>query len=113
MAWARKAGYELVELIGCSSLGLIFTARKLTLLSRLVTLKTFAALNQLSEDRKERFQAEAEVAARLHHPGIEQIYDRGECQGRHYCAVEYVEGGRLADRHLGNPQTIQSGRKPL
>jgi serine/threonine-protein kinase len=107
VSWGRKAGYELVELTGCSALGLIFTARKLTLFNQLVTLKTFSALSRVSEERLQQFRSQAEVAARLHHPGIESVYDFGQYQGRHYCAVEYVEGGRLTDRFLGTPQPEQ------
>src|SRR5262249_12455957 len=41
---------------------------------------------------------------RLHHPNIVQIYDIGERDGRPYLALEYVDGGSLAQRLQGKPQ---------
>jgi serine/threonine-protein kinase len=41
------------------------------------------------------FCQEAKALARLSHPNIVIIYDAGEADGRHYLAVEYVDGKDL------------------
>src|SRR2546423_1211319 len=43
----------------------------------------------------ERFRREATAAAGLNHPNIVSIYDRGECDGTYYIAMEYIEGPTL------------------
>jgi len=45
-----------------------------------------------------RFLREARSAESLEHPSIVAIYDRGEDQGRHYLALEFVPGGDLHER---------------
>ncbi|HZU36620.1 MAG TPA: protein kinase, partial [Gemmataceae bacterium] len=45
--------------------------------------------------------------ARLHHPGIVQIYDVGEVEGCPYLALEYLAGGSLADWLDGTPQPLE------
>jgi serine/threonine-protein kinase len=40
---------------------------------------------------------EASSAARLNHPNIVQVYDRGEADGTYYIAMEYVDGHTLKD----------------
>jgi len=41
---------------------------------------------------------EAQLAARLDHPNICQVYEAGEHEGRFYIAMQYVEGETLANR---------------
>ena len=45
----------------------------------------------------ERFRREAQSAAGLQHPNVVGVYDRGESDGRHCIAMEYVEGASLKD----------------
>jgi tetratricopeptide (TPR) repeat protein len=51
----------------------------------------------------DRFQREARAVALLQHPNIVQIYEVGECQGRPYMALEYVNGCSLAQHLTGQP----------
>src|ERR1700739_3843438 len=50
-----------------------------------------------AEDQEfvERFRREASSAARLSHPNIVGIFDRGEWNGTYYIAMEYVPGNSL------------------
>ena len=71
------------------------TRRAQLRLNRLVALKMILAGEHAGPDAVERFLAEAEIVARLQHPNIVQIYAIGDCDGRPYVALEYVEGGSL------------------
>lgn len=46
----------------------------------------------------ERFHAERNILARLHHPGIAQLLDGGvAADGRPWAVLEYVEGQTITD----------------
>ena len=65
-------------------------------------------LKSLGADPKfvERFQREAQAAARLNHPNIAQIYSFGQEQGMPYIAMELVPGGSLDKEMDANPGTL-------
>ena len=54
--------------------------------------------HELTKDRSfvERFYAEAQAAANVVHPNVVQIYFIGEDAGRHFFAMQFVEGEPLA-----------------
>ncbi|HQF14927.1 MAG TPA: protein kinase [Thermogutta sp.] len=97
--------YELLEEIGRGATAVVFKARDLRL-KRYVALKV---INQASWDRaaRERVLAEAQAAAGLRHPHIVQIYEVGESGDTCFVAMEYLEGGSLADR----PDRVWSPRE--
>src|SRR5262245_37013560 len=93
-------GYEIITEIGRGGMGIVYQARQLSL-NRLVALKMLRASDCGSRALLDRFRAEAEVVARLHHPNIVQIYDYGEQDGLPFLALELVEGESLASRLQG------------
>src|SRR5262249_34264982 len=73
-------------------------------LTRLVALKMIASDDHADPTAQARFRTEAVAVARLQHPNIIHIYEVGEHAGRAFLALEYVEGGSLAQKVAGTPQ---------
>src|SRR5262249_23346042 len=84
-------------------MGVVYLARDLRL-DRLVALKLILAGPHADPSILARFHAEARTIARLNHPNVVQIYEVGDHEGTPYLALEYVEGGSLADRPAHLPQ---------
>src|SRR5262249_35823407 len=60
-----------------------------------------------------RFHTEAEAAARGQHPNIISIYEGGDCDGRPYFAVEYVDGVSLKQKLAPRPLPAPDAAAPL
>jgi serine/threonine protein kinase len=86
--------YELLEKIAEGGMGVVYRARQVSL-QRTVALKMIRAGQFAGDDDVRRFQAEAQMAAQLHHPNIVSIYEIGEDHGQHYFAMEYIDGRDL------------------
>jgi tRNA A-37 threonylcarbamoyl transferase component Bud32 len=95
-------GYEMGELLGRGGMGLVFKARQQAL-KRYVALKIILSGAHAGADERGRFRTEALAVARLHHPGIVQIYEVGEQAGCPYLVLELVSGGSLAAQLQGTP----------
>jgi serine/threonine-protein kinase len=93
-------GYEVEAVLGRGGMGVVFKARHLAL-KRTVALKMIAGHSDPTD--RGRFKVEAEAVARLQHPNIVQIHEIGEAGGLPYFALEFVEGGSLANRLAGRP----------
>ena len=87
--------YELFEVIASGGMGVVYRARQRRL-NRIVALKVVLSSGFSEAAEVQRFQAEAELAAGLQHPGIVPIYEVGEFEGRHYYSMECVDGPSLA-----------------
>src|ERR1700721_149464 len=64
-------------------------------LPRPVALKLLTASLALDDGFRERFLAEAELAASLDHPHVVPIYEAGNRDGNLFIAMRYVEGSDL------------------
>jgi serine/threonine-protein kinase len=94
--WARRAGYEILEVLGRGRDGFAYKARQVAL-DRIVVLKRVAAGDRFVPAAKARFRREAQILARLRHPNFVRIHDQGEQNDLAYFAREYVDGPSLAE----------------
>jgi hypothetical protein len=95
-------GYELEEVLGSGGMGVVYKARQVGL-NRTVAIKMVLGGAGSSRADVTRFHAEAKTVAQLQHPNIVQIHEIGEHDGQPYLALEYVEGGNLAQLLHGTP----------
>ncbi len=86
--------YRVVSRLGSGGMADVYLAED-QLLGRQVAVKVLH--RHFAEDQEfvERFRREASSAARLSHPNIVGIFDRGEWNGTYYIAMEYVAGRSL------------------
>lgn len=68
-------------------------------MNRRVALKELAQIGgstpQQRDDRIKRFMREARAAGSMVHPNIVTVYEIGEFEGRHFIAMEYLDGHNL------------------
>jgi len=88
------AGYELVRPIGRGAMGTVWLARE-ERLDRLVALKLIP--NGGDPVLAERLLREGRAAAQLSHPNIVAVYALGGSGSSTFLAMEFQEGGNLAD----------------
>jgi CHASE2 domain-containing sensor protein/tRNA A-37 threonylcarbamoyl transferase component Bud32 len=95
----RVGRYELLEVLGSGSMGLVYKALD-PKINRLLAIKTIRFSDEFEEDAikdiKNRFLREAEIAGQLAHPSIVTIYDVGEDEDLTYIVMENLEGKDLA-----------------
>ncbi|HEX2044783.1 MAG TPA: protein kinase [Gaiellaceae bacterium] len=88
--------YELEELVGEGGMSTVFRARD-TVLERRVALKVLHEHHARDPEYVERFRREARAIARLAHPNIVTVIDRGQWRGRQFIVFEHVSGETLKD----------------
>jgi serine/threonine-protein kinase len=88
--------YELEELAGSGGMSSVFRARDAQL-DRRVAIKILHERYVDDPEYVERFRREARAVARLSHPNIVTVIDRGEDNGRQYIVFEHVDGENLKE----------------
>ena len=111
----RIGGYEILSRLGEGGQGTVWRAVQLST-KRQVALKLLSRGRLGSSKVRARFEREVELAARLRHPNIAEVFDSGVCGGVYYYAMalidgvaldEYVEANGLDQREiLGLMQTV-------
>jgi WD40 repeat protein/Tfp pilus assembly protein PilV len=92
--------YRILRELGSGGMGTVYEAEQDNP-RRSVALKVIGVGLTSSEIAK-RFEHEAQILGRLHHPGIAQIYEAGLTdEGRAYFAMELIRGVTL-DLHVRN-----------
>jgi eukaryotic-like serine/threonine-protein kinase len=89
-------GYEILRELGRGGMGVVYLARHRQL-GRAVALKMILAGSFAAADEVQRFLAEAVAVAQLQHPNIVQLFESGQHNGLPFFALEYIDGGSLAD----------------
>ncbi len=97
--------YQVVKELGRGAMGIVVLARQANL-NREVALKILRT-DVADEIARTRFKQEAEVMARLKHPGIVGIFDVSEHQGLPYFVMDYIDGRPLSDLARQRPPLSQ------
>lgn len=105
--------YRIIGVLGEGGMGTVYEAEQARPRRR-VALKALRP-GQASSQAARRFEHEAHILGRLHHPGIAQIYEAGAPDAEHadqmYFVMELVRGAPLTtyarDRHLDIPHRLE------
>ena len=89
--------YEILEKIGEGGMGIVFKVRHRELHS-IYAMKLISSGKETSEEDIQRFRQEAQIMAKLKHPGIVQVIDFREEGGQYYLIMELLEGTTLDER---------------
>lgn len=92
---ADFAGFTIEALLGRGGMGEVYRARH-PRLPRRVAVKVLTDSAALDESFRQRFDREADLAARTNHRNIVTVYDRGIEGDRPWICMEYVPGSDLA-----------------
>ena len=102
--------YTFVKELGHGGMGTVYLAEDREL-DRLVAIKVLNT-PEITEDLRNRMVREAQIIARLEHPGIVPVHDVGVLPyGRVFYAMKYVRGSRLDEYAAQNSSLRDRLRK--
>jgi serine/threonine-protein kinase len=97
-AWLGKVvdgRYRVLEVIGRGGMGVVYRVEHLRM-GKIAAMKVLHRDLAQDPDVIDRFEREAAVISKLHHPHTVQVFDFGTAQGALYLIMEYVRGRDLA-----------------
>lgn len=97
--------FRILGEIGQGGMGKVYKALQPSV-NRVVALKALPQPLENDETAVRRFAQEAETAANLTHPNIVKVWDASVHQPPYYIAMEFLEGGTLADRLASGPLAV-------
>lgn len=92
-------GYELLEKVGAGGFGEVYRAQQ-KIVDREVAIKFILPLHANQDEFINRFEAEAQLVARIEHPYIVPLYDFWRGPNGAYLVMRWLSGGNLADSLL-------------
>ncbi len=106
----RLGDFRILDEIGRGGMGIVYHAYQESL-GRHVAVKVLPRQSLLDSKQLQRFQREAQTAARLHHNNIVPVFGVGEHEGFHYIAMQLIRGTGL-DAVLAKLQQVASSENP-
>lgn len=105
----RLGDFEILRELGRGGMGVVYRARQVSL-GREVALKVLPGYARHGESAVQRFRAEAQAAARIHHTNVVSIYAQGEHNGHFYYAMELIDGVGLDTVIRSRPDLLSTTR---
>jgi eukaryotic-like serine/threonine-protein kinase len=87
----RLGPYRILEQLGRGGTGPVYKAVHQTM-ERVAAIKVVHPRLLTDNLTLDLFRREVLAASQLHHPGLVTAYDAGKARGRHFLAMEYVDG---------------------
>ena len=106
----QKIGvYTIVGELGRGGMGIVFEAIHESL-GRRVAIKVMPTPLVNSSKHVQRFEREAQAAAKLHHTNIVSVFGAGEGDGFHYYVMDWVDGRTLSEIVAGLSDAFSGSR---
>lgn len=103
------AGYQIVRRLGAGGMGAVYLARH-PRLPRWDAVKVLTPIGGDGGEFRARFAREAELAARLDHPNVVAVLDRGAEGESLWIAMQYIEGFDVSALIAQGPQALPPQR---
>lgn len=87
--------YRLIDEIGAGGMGTVYRAHGIRNKNETAAVKVMKQEPGGYDSSRDRFMREADIIAKLEHPHIVKIFERGEYQNKTYIAMELLEGKTL------------------